>query len=233
MGHTQGRESVHSCSSVHPHIRGAYGVTVVAHKLTNGSSPHTWGIRRDAAIITRVSAVHPHLRGAYCWRMGSEGYIQTVHPHIRGAYAVQVVRRFYGVRFIPTYVGHTHLYKFSVGQIFGSSPHTWGIPPKDFLARYLERFIPTYVGHTTSCGLLPDITPVHPHIRGAYATVTRTTTAIVRFIPTYVGHTRSMYRHSLQHPVHPHIRGAYNIFNIYTIKGVGSSPHTWGILIHR
>ena len=112
-------------------------------------------------------AVHPHIRGAYGSsprrRWGS-----AVHPHIRGAYYQgATVQRTCG-RFIPTYVGHTHfrasaralisvhphirgayyLYKLSVSQVLGSSPHTWGILSQGPHIPQILRFIPTYVGHT-------------------------------------------------------------------------------------
>lgn len=48
VGHTQDRAGMSTPRSVHPHLRGAYSVTVVAHKLTNGSSPPTWGIHWTA-----------------------------------------------------------------------------------------------------------------------------------------------------------------------------------------
>ena len=90
--------------------------------------------------------------------------------------------------FIPTYVGHTKEYlliewEFAVhphirGAYFlfvlksrttaGSSPHTWGIRRGLPDLRPADRFIPTYVGHTAKMKVKHSSSTVHPHIRGAY-----------------------------------------------------------------
>ena len=114
-------------------------------------------------------AVHPHIRGAYAmawcsvvggfgssphtwgiryWRKYSS-MEESVHPHIRGAYAISNKLETLWVRFIPTYVGHT---------------------PDHHRDGKLPRFIPTYVGHTSMRWTCCLVYPVHPHLRGAYAT---------------------------------------------------------------
>ena len=92
---------------------------------------------------------------------------------------------------------------------------------------------------------------VHPHIRGAYRVSSCILSAAsgssphtwgilnpadyadmtVRFIPTYVGHTPVDCRAGQRPSVHPHIRGAYAGHGRHTLTSVGSSPHTWGILV--
>ena len=135
--------------------------------------------------------------------------VQTsVHPHIRGAYSARVQEMM---------------------QTPGSSPHTWGIRGFFGGGSTDRRFIPTYVGHTQSDCAGGQKSPVHPHIRGAYAanvedggtcngssphtwgirTEDNFVDEIARFIPTYVGHTPAQ-RLPRQRPR-------------------GSSPHTWGI----
>ena len=131
----------------------------------------------------------------------------------------------------------------------GSSPHTWGIPVKG--AHYVDeaRFIPTYVGHTFDVPKTLLVTPVHPHIRGAYSSApppqnghsgsSPHTWGILeihrcqhhpgRFIPTYVGHTGRSLSRQRATSVHPHIRGAYPVTLNVRWVAVGSSPHTWGI----
>ena len=52
------------------------------------------------------------------------------------------------VRFIPTYVGHTPIYRLTVVIMHGSSPPTWGIQLYESEIPIPKRFIPTYVGHT-------------------------------------------------------------------------------------
>ena len=176
----------------------------------------------------------------------------SVHPHIRGAYYTVLLCLFRLLRFIPTYVGHTFTVMWAppsllrfiptyVGHTtpvklstsrFAVHPHIRGayvglrIPASTFF-----RFIPTYVGHTPSHSKSTIVSSVHPHIRGAYGII-----AIV--IPIDA--------------VHPHIRGAYfwgfdlagnDARFIPTYVGhtagsptkrcdkLGSSPHTWGILL--
>ena len=111
------------------------------------------------------------------------------------------------------------------------------------------RFIPTYVGHTAPTTATQPLSPVHPHIRGAYRlgqeirwmpTGSSPHTWGIRenkgggvmpsrFIPTYVGHTYMEGNYIRHMPVHPHIRGAYDNHNEHSLSADGSSPHTWGI----
>ena len=113
---------------VHPHIRRAYIPPPGAHCLSNGSSPHTWGIRNGERVAHYLNRFIPtyvgHTKNSIAW-----GVPETVHPHIRGAYLLQ---------------GERH------SQEHGSSPHTWGIPPAPPPPSPATGFIPTYVGHTFS-----------------------------------------------------------------------------------
>ena len=47
VGHTPARCGGGHRPPVHPHIRGAYHKVQIRPKNDDGSSPHTWGIRRD------------------------------------------------------------------------------------------------------------------------------------------------------------------------------------------
>ena len=135
------------------------------------------------------------------------GYIGGSSPHTWGI-PKRHSRGGCRLRFIPTYVGHTHANNPAISRCTvhphireaypgplgaavagrGSSPHTWGIqlPGAHFVRR--DRFIPTYVGHTVCIAPNQFFKSVHPHIRGAYITLA-----------------------SPKVPV------------------TGSSPHTWGI----
>ena len=228
VGHTGPGSCPWRPRAVHPHIRGAYIVTTVNSASIFGSSPPTWGIpaflvvvvQQDRFIPTYVghtshclphflsASVHPHLRGAYPARRRARLTLPGSSPPTWGIRSDgnSVCQ---GMRFIPTYVGHTssmpsawnwltvhphlrgaYLFQFRHGtpQI-GSSPPTWGIrkpaPPSS----------------------LPIA--VHPHLRGAYRAAmsqpaprpgsSPPTWGILdgvlegevraRFIPTYVGHT--------------------------------------------
>ena len=235
---------------VHPHIRRAYIPPPGAHCLSNGSSPHTWGIRNGERVAHYLNRFIPtyvgHTKNSIAW-----GVPETVHPHIRGAYV--------------------NFGKKSA-SVSGSSPHTWGIrtsalcrqPFCRFIPTYVghtkrlvcnvdeQRFIPTYVGHTSLADFIIRASSVHPHIRGAYMTLgskfveyfgsSPHTWGILpqghllfqpgRFIPTYVGHTRTVALSEPLLPVHPHIRGAYLLYSSSVMDSSGSSPHTWGIPHH-
>ena len=186
VGHTAGRSDKCGGCTVHPHIRGAYGLGADGEALLNGSSPHTWG---HWSCWPGPFSVHPHIRGAY-------GTVKLVlidstgsSPHTWGIQdAVAHLRC--QLRFIPTYVGHTaktlhrsirsavhpHIrgaYMGRPAKIYvknGSSPHTWGI-------------------RTPASEERPP-SAVHPHTRGAYGLLRRCLSVRVRFIPTHVGHTQ-------------------------------------------
>ena len=91
-----------------------------------GSSPHTWGIPLLGLRMLLPDRFIPTHVGHTQDRAGMSTP-RSVHPHIRGAYAC----------YVPTIVYH-----------IGSSPHTWGILPRE-------------------CNT-PRTHSVHPHIRGAY-----------------------------------------------------------------
>ena len=209
VGHTIALVVPESDRAVHPHIRGAYMPPTRNAISTNGSSPHTWGIRYWYADCPVPGTVHPHIRGAYVillnrsspkpgssphtWGIPADelpGTVQAlVHPHIRGAYGV-------AERVQPTQSVHPHIrgaYRFWASECscrIGSSPHTWGIHRIEPECQLQDRFIPTYVGHSG----------------GGVATVSYSS-------------------------VHPHIRGAYLTTSTLALSPSGSSPHTWGILL--
>ena len=203
----------------------------IGHSLS-GSSPHMWGIPDQQAdarrgfrfIPTHVGhtipsagayhrpPVHPHIRGAYM--RGQTLYCRPVgsSPHTWGILQDEVIS-VGGVRFIPTYVGHTPPLPPMPPSLSGSSPHTWGIlllfiqtggnravhPHIRGAYGVAERVQPTQSGSSPhTWGILPEnrirafAIAVHPHIRGAYAVGRICVDHSSRFIPTYVGHTRSL-----------------------------------------
>ncbi len=135
--------------------------------------------------------VHPHSRGAYGILVSAFGGSLGSSPL---AWGILCGDQFlvYGVRFIPTRVGHTQFLRF--------------LPPPHL------RFIPTRVGHTLICvcrlsvtagssplawGILVKVQfaepseTVHPHSRGAYHINAIPLRRRVWFIPTRVGHTHA------------------------------------------
>ena len=91
-----------------------------------------------------------------------------VHPHACGAYNVEGNVSSASVRFIPTHVGHTTVYRIGLMYPSGSSPRMWGILQSVSCSNDPIRFIPTHVGHTFSLCITASADPVHPHACGAY-----------------------------------------------------------------
>ena len=152
------------------------------------SSPHTWGIRGRILSIVFLP-VHPHLCWAYpslhlaaISQNGSSPHTWGILPSVKSALM--------GIRFIPTYVGHTTS-PTQGASLITVHPHIRGAYSRKLVGGIrVIRFIPTYVGHTgLALGGLA-LRPVHPHIRGAYGGGHERVFQPVRFIPTYVGHTR-------------------------------------------
>ena len=133
---------------------------------------------------------------------------RTVHPHIRGAY------------------NSSCHYFYSP---FGSSPHTWGILPECTGKGPSPRFIPTYVGHTAESQNPALRCTVHPHIRGAYASMDRVRMSDFGSSPHTWGIRTVEQIAEMVGAVHPHIRGASASARRSSRIWAGSSPHTWGI----
>ena len=132
---------------------------------------------------------------------------------------------------------------------FGSSPRAWGILKDALQLNILDRFIPTCVGNTCWAKVSRATGPVHPHVRGEYASTTsgrhssagssprawgiprrgRWPPRQSRFIPTCVGNTRRCRRRSCPRTVHPHVRGEYQGIKAGSYGADGSSPRAWGI----
>ena len=249
VGHTRTASPSMGALTVHPHIRGAYGVRCICYSLPNGSSPHTWGIPRQPRQRRPLKTVHPHIRGAYKSWLARNANNYGSSPHTWGIQRPRPLHQKFP-RFIPTYVGHTLIrsIKRSSSTVH---PHIRGAYGPDSPRR-------------------ASVRAVHPHIRGAYrfgrsfnakpfgssphtwGIPVRGPGRLVslRFIPTYVGHTDNIVHERPTLSVHPHIRGAYGAVGIlefqdkrfiptyvgHTDYGVqishsvfGSSPHTWGI----
>ena len=121
---------------------------------------------------------------------------------------------------------------FPGSSLYGSSPHTWGIPTPAGETGQAGRFIPTYVGHTPAMPVLSCYMPVHPHIRGAYPFMASLILVHSGSSPHTWGILPLSGRAPLTSAVHPHIRGAYFLPGGLRHVLYGSSPHTWGIPFH-
>ena len=208
VGHTSGGATTPTRLRFIPTYVGHTYALQNAPTMPGGSSPHTWGIQQAGFSGSRRPPVHPHIRGAYFGFGVIPGKSDGSSPHTWGIldFGLPVAA---GRRFIPTYVGHTRVEHVRLCPPVGSSPHTWGIRPA---LRWCIRS-----------------GSVHPHIRGAYGGGPGESLGDVRFIPTYVGHTVNGSEPTHCLTVHPHIRGAYPVPHARWWRGLGSSPHTWGI----
>ena len=72
--------------AVHPHTCGVYSGANGYHKVTRGSSPHMWGLRRTHFPRCPQCPVHPHTCGVYGRCSSNCADAMTVHPHTCGVY---------------------------------------------------------------------------------------------------------------------------------------------------
>ncbi len=136
--------------SVHPHTRGEHEESIIDCKVSNGSSPHTWGTRLPPPQNRGFCRFIPtHVGNTQSVRplLG----LLSVHPHTRGEHVRNVT---------------------FVTRIYGSSPHTWGTHNFQVLFLSHYRFIPTHVGNTQAPPRIETRIPVHPHTRGEHSTPT-------------------------------------------------------------
>ena len=211
---------------VHPHTRGEHAARICGSATGIGSSPHTWGtlgVSRGRGLRGRFIPTHV---GNTPLLIRDRRQI-SVHPHTRGEHATTGAIR------VPA---------------AGSSPHTWGTRMDPHGIRYRDRFIPTHVGNTRrSCRRKPART-VHPHTRGEHSRSSiyqfsihgssphtwgtlhqeGVDPTVGRFIPTHVGNTRWRAAAGVSGSVHPHTRGEHPGLPGLRVRGLGSSPHTWG-----
>ncbi len=235
-------------SAVHPHLRGEYVQVNGERVAVDGSPPPAWGIRGQPAprragrrftptcvgntVVVdqehRRRLVHPHLRGEYAHPAAHVGVIDrftptcvgntfapplhrhapTVHPHLRGEY------------FLTSSMRACH---------FGSPPPAWGIRAGAQARVLARRFTPTCVGNTAGSRASAPAPPVHPHLRGEYATIYGGLYADFRFTPTCVGNTRARRAGRSAGSVHPHLRGEYGPDGGFMLAPTGSPPPAWGI----
>ncbi len=132
----------------------------------SGSSPHAWRISLRGRGNTASSRFIPTCVENMQVKIASlKPY--SVHPHMRGEYPIA-----------PAYIG----------MFLGSSPHAWRISAPSRQSRRGRRFIPTCVENIPATTGRRSRGPVHPHMRGEYA---------------------SAYKGIGFSAVHPHMRGEY------------------------
>ncbi len=131
-------------SPVHPHVHGERLCRACHSPNYYGSSPRTWGTRREGSPADGRDRFIPTYMGNAA---GGDRDIRmhTVHPHVHGERAPR----------------NTEC-RFSSG----SSPRTWGTHADVGETEPETRFIPTYMGNAAGSCIETRRSPVHPHVHG-------------------------------------------------------------------
>ena len=135
----------------------------------------------------------------------------------------------------------------------GSSPHTWRIPVRLPENGDRVRIISTYVENTLLFSMFSPLNKDHLHIRGEYLQEENEKLreegssphtwrihkeaiqliSIARIISTYVENTFTLGDKNEKCRDHLHIRGEYLFSVSSNFTRLGSSPHTWRILLNN
>ena len=233
----------------HPRIRGEHLNQGAAHRVAQGSSPHTRGAPPDYSSSSATQRIIPAYAGSTPDRCGRRLRAWD-HPRIRGEHVVEA--------FLPV-------------EFSGSSPHTRGAPlpasagssavsdhPRirgEHVSWIVETMtmsgiIPAYAGSTgTSSARIRSLAD-HPRIRGEHEPITppigdamgssphtrgardccRSSPTCWRIIPAYAGSTASTSKTRRGAADHPRIRGEHTRAIVFARVDEGSSPHTRGAL---
>src|SRR5699024_5707012 len=224
VGLGMGRTSLARYQTVHPHVRGAWPRTRAVCPGTPGPSPRAWGLgtgRRTGRGAVRSIPTCVGL-GTPMPRMPR---LNAVHPHVRGAWSSDRIRT-------PTLVG--------------PSPRAWGLGIGSGGCTPWWRSIPTCVGLGFTIPVEVVFSSVHPHVRGAWASICsvllwfdgpsprawgleydpRPAGLVERSIPTCVGLGSKPGRSTAPTAVHPHVRGAWTSRPAQTFAVTDLQPNT-------
>jgi len=83
MGNAVHRTGCPRLSPVHPHVHGERKIVAPGNKLVDGSSPRTWGTRKQNRSESLSSRFIPTYMGNAI-SLYSYHYIKAVHPHVHG-----------------------------------------------------------------------------------------------------------------------------------------------------
>ena len=180
-----------------PRTRGVYATRGRCTVSVAGSSPHTRGLPHQGTLHGQRRRIIPAHAG-FTRADGPAGPGQADHPRTRGVYRAS--------------------HHDPVG-LWGSSPHTRGLPHALRLDHDGPRIIPAHAGFTIP-GTTPPSTPAdHPRTRGVYGR--RRTTA--RGMSGSSPHTRGLHRGGLRHADDARIIPAHAGFT----SGVTARPWRW------
>ena len=216
------------CGRDHPRTRGVYAAACASVCPAGGSSPHTRGLRGAGLPSACDCGIIPAHAG-FTREPSLPQTARSDHPRTRGVYA--------RIR------GTTQL-------VVGSSPHTRGLPADRSDPADVAGIIPAHAGFTPSPTPPPSWGRDHPRTRGDYASssprAARTAGSSphtrglraggheggdhLGIIPAHAGFTWGPRPCRCWWPDHPRTRGVYAEMVGDPCRGLGSSPHTRGLL---
>ncbi len=213
-----------------------------------GSPPHTRGIPSDERFEDGGGRITPAYAGN-TFTQGKEQEIAKDHPRIRGEYQKFSLHKLRHYWITPAYAGNSFimgsLFPFKLDHprirgeydsllhngsaLFGSPPHTRGIPAFAIPPLQSLRITPAYAGNTCIFSIFQSAFRDHPRIRGEYQfgnleVIKRSgspphTRGILqlpahhqrrkRITPAYAGNTNDGYMDLVWYRDHPRIRGEY------------------------
>ena len=136
----------------HLHIRGEYANKDQDNEIAVGSPPHTWRIpKQETPVAGEQRITSTYVENTYVFRSWLP--MAWDHLHIRGEYANKDQDNEIAV---------------------GSPPHTWRILEAADSVELRLRITSTYVENTFYSSLFCYLWRDHLHIRGEYATATKT-----------------------------------------------------------
>ena len=173
-GNTKTLTSPTSQCAVHPRVCGEHGVTYMADKQQDGSSPRVRGTPRCGSwriLACRFipacagntncqpqkqakSPVHPRVCGEHLPRRPWNTVYVGSSPRVRGT-LVQIPFGEFPPRFIPACAGEHATGGEQGPKGDGSSPRVRGTPHRLCLSRPAPRFIPACAGNTVIVGKTP------------------------------------------------------------------------------
>src|SRR5699024_5845993 len=209
---------------VHPHVRGAWDGADLFGSIPDGPSPRAWGLAPDTSGVSGDTRSIPTCVGLGDGAPDGAGG-GSVHPHVRGAWNTNAPDA-------PTLVG--------------PSPRAWGLGIGSGGCTPWWRSIPTCVGLGFTIPVEVVFSSVHPHVRGAWASICsvllwfdgpsprawgleydpRPAGLVERSIPTCVGLGSKPGRSTAPTAVHPHVRGAWTSRPAQTFAVTDLQPNT-------
>src|SRR5699024_6889534 len=115
----------------------------------SGPSPRAWGLAKEGAPVCSMSRSIPTCVGLGTAPRAALAVV-TVHPHVRGAW---------------------HVDPSTATIVSGPSPRAWGLACRSQHGHHRARSIPTCVGLGLKGPPEDHCRSVHPHARGAWASV--------------------------------------------------------------